>query len=153
MVLIHLFIQPIFTGHLLCTLEKEMATHSSILAWEIPWTGACSGYSPWIHKRIKHDLATKQQHVPGTGQSIRHTAVNKTAWNSSPPGESSKCLGNNLSLKAACYRGKWSGLREFWFQTQVLSTITHVNLSKLCNLLKHQPFCLWNGNGSILPKL
>ena len=21
-------------------LEKEMATHSSILAWEIPWTGA-----------------------------------------------------------------------------------------------------------------
>ena len=24
-------------------LEKEMATHSSILAWEIPW----EGYSPW----------------------------------------------------------------------------------------------------------
>ena len=22
------------------TLEKEMATHSSILAWRIPWTGA-----------------------------------------------------------------------------------------------------------------
>ena len=22
-------------------LEVEMATHSSILAWEIPWTGAC----------------------------------------------------------------------------------------------------------------
>ena len=22
-------------------LEKEMATPSSILAWEIPWTGAC----------------------------------------------------------------------------------------------------------------
>ena len=22
-------------------LEKEMATHSSILAWEIPWRGAC----------------------------------------------------------------------------------------------------------------
>ena len=21
-------------------LEKEMATHSSVLAWEIPWTGA-----------------------------------------------------------------------------------------------------------------
>ena len=24
-------------------LEKEMATHSSILAWEIPWTEECSG--------------------------------------------------------------------------------------------------------------
>ena len=23
-------------------LEKEMATHSSILAWEIPWTEECS---------------------------------------------------------------------------------------------------------------
>ena len=24
-------------------LEKEMATHSSILAWKIPWTGEPSG--------------------------------------------------------------------------------------------------------------
>ena len=29
-------------------LEKEMATHSSILAWRIPWTEA--GYSPWGRK-------------------------------------------------------------------------------------------------------
>ena len=32
-------------------LEKEMATHSSTLAWKIPWTekpGA--GYSPWGYK-------------------------------------------------------------------------------------------------------
>ena len=28
-------------------LEKEMATHSSILAWEIPWTESLAGYSPW----------------------------------------------------------------------------------------------------------
>ena len=28
-------------------LEKEMATHSSILAWEIPWTEELVGYSPW----------------------------------------------------------------------------------------------------------
>ena len=27
-------------------LEKEMATHSSILAWEIPWTESLAGYSP-----------------------------------------------------------------------------------------------------------
>ena len=24
-----------------------MATHSSILAWEIPWTEEPAGYSPW----------------------------------------------------------------------------------------------------------
>ena len=33
------------------SLEKEMATHSSILAWEIPWTEeAGEVYSPWGHK-------------------------------------------------------------------------------------------------------
>ena len=31
-------------------LEGEMATHSSILAWEIPWTEEPGGYSPWGHK-------------------------------------------------------------------------------------------------------
>ena len=41
------------------TLEKEMATHSSILAWEIPWR-SLAGYSPW-GRRVVHDLATKQQ--------------------------------------------------------------------------------------------
>ena len=27
-------------------LEKGMATHSSILAWRIPWTESLTGYSP-----------------------------------------------------------------------------------------------------------
>ena len=31
-------------------LEEEMATHSSILAWGIPWTEELGGYSPWDHK-------------------------------------------------------------------------------------------------------
>ena len=30
--------------------EKEMATHSSILASEIPWTENVVGYSPWGQK-------------------------------------------------------------------------------------------------------
>ena len=38
-----------------------MATHSSILGWRIPWTGEPAGYSPWGHKRVRHDLATKKQ--------------------------------------------------------------------------------------------
>ena len=30
--------------------EKEMATHSSILAWRSPWTeGSLVGYNPWGH--------------------------------------------------------------------------------------------------------
>ena len=32
-------------------LEKGMATHSGVLAWEIPWTEEPGGlYSPWGHK-------------------------------------------------------------------------------------------------------
>ena len=36
-------------------LEKEMATHSSILAWKIPWTEgqrSLVGYSPWGRKEL-----------------------------------------------------------------------------------------------------
>ena len=33
-------------------LEKEMATHSSILAWRIPWRRSLVGYSPWDHKEL-----------------------------------------------------------------------------------------------------
>ena len=40
-------------------LEKGMGTHSSIRAWEIPWTEESDSYSPWGGKRVGHDLATK----------------------------------------------------------------------------------------------
>jgi len=44
------------------TPEKEMATHSSSLAWEISWMEEPGGYSPWGCKRVGCDLVTKQQH-------------------------------------------------------------------------------------------
>ena len=31
-------------------LEEGMAIHSSILAWEIPWTEEPGGLSPWGHR-------------------------------------------------------------------------------------------------------
>ena len=34
-------------------LEEEMATHSTIFAWKIPWTQEPGGYSPWGHKEPK----------------------------------------------------------------------------------------------------
>ena len=37
-------------------LEEDMATHSSILAWRIPWTEA--GYSPWHHTESDMTEAT-----------------------------------------------------------------------------------------------
>ena len=43
------------------SLEKEMVTYSSILAWEILGQRSLAGYSPWGRKRVGRDLATKQQ--------------------------------------------------------------------------------------------
>jgi len=43
-------------------LEKEMATHSSILAWEIPWTERNpASYNPWGHKELDTTKRLKQQ--------------------------------------------------------------------------------------------
>ena len=48
-------------------LEKGMAIHSSILAWEIPWTEGPSGVAKSMgFQRVGHDLVTKkqQQQIP-----------------------------------------------------------------------------------------
>ena len=44
-------------------LEKEMATHSNILAWEIPWTEESGGLQSMGLQRVRHDLTTKQQQL------------------------------------------------------------------------------------------
>ena len=42
-------------------LEKEMVTHSNILAWKIPWTEEPDGLQSVGLQRVIYDLATKQQ--------------------------------------------------------------------------------------------
>ena len=44
-------------------LEKGMATHSSILAWRIPWTEEPGWLQSVGSQRVGHDLATEQQIV------------------------------------------------------------------------------------------
>ena len=36
-------------------LEKEMATHSSTLAWKIPWTEECHRLQSMGSQRVRHD--------------------------------------------------------------------------------------------------
>ena len=50
------------------TLEKEMATHSSTLAWRIPWTEEPSGLQSIGSQRVRHDGA------------ITLTLTNLTSW-------------------------------------------------------------------------
>ena len=44
---------------------EEMATHSSILAWRIPWTEDLAGYSPWGHTHTTE--AREQESMQGSG--------------------------------------------------------------------------------------
>ena len=41
-------------------LVKAMATHSSVLAWEIPWTEEPGGLQSMGSQTVGHDLMTKQ---------------------------------------------------------------------------------------------
>ena len=45
------------------SLEKEMATHSSILAWEIPWTEEPGGLQSIGSQRVGHGLVTEHSHT------------------------------------------------------------------------------------------
>ena len=40
-------------------LEEEMATHSSILAWRIPWMEEPDGLQPMGSQRVRHKKVTK----------------------------------------------------------------------------------------------
>ena len=42
-------------------LEKEMATNSTILAWEIPWTEEPGELQSMELQRVSHNLVTKKQ--------------------------------------------------------------------------------------------
>ena len=45
-------------------LEEEMAIHSNILAWEIPWTEEPGRLQSMGLQRVGYNLATKQQQGP-----------------------------------------------------------------------------------------
>ena len=43
--------------------EKEMATHSSMLAWEISWTEEPGGLYSMRSQRVRHDFMTEYTHT------------------------------------------------------------------------------------------
>ena len=47
-----------------------MATHSSILAWRIPWMRSLVGYSPWGHKEL--DTTEVTVHVSQCRENVRY---------------------------------------------------------------------------------
>ena len=43
-------------------LEEDMATHSSILTWRVPWIEKPGGYSPKDHKELDTTEVTQHAH-------------------------------------------------------------------------------------------
>ena len=44
-------------------LEEEMATHSSVLSWEIPWTEEPGGLQSMGSQRTRHDWEQAQTQI------------------------------------------------------------------------------------------
>ena len=74
-------------------LEEEMTTHSSILAWRIPWTEEPGGPQSIGSQRVGHDLATSLFRdcdaslpvSPATACQVIHAGLR-------PSGESAGCF-------------------------------------------------------------
>ena len=52
-------------------LEKEMATHSSILAWEVSWTEECGGLQSMGHKESDTTEQLNSKHMTYSKYSLR----------------------------------------------------------------------------------
>ena len=124
-------------------LEKEMVTHSVILAWEIPWTESLVGYSPRGCKRVGHDLATKQQQQKFnysflSFSYLRHWKIGTLQWRPTPvllPGKSHGCR----SLEGCSPWGRWESDMTEWLHFQFsLSCIGEGNGNPLqCSCLEN----------------
>ena len=52
------------------SLRNKIATHSSILAWEILWTEEFDGRQPMVLQRVGHDLAPERAQRDRTGNTV-----------------------------------------------------------------------------------
>ena len=66
--------------------EGEMATHSSILAWKIPWTEEPGGLQSMRSQTAGHNWVTEHTHTPGDLHACGlWTTLFKTILTSKPP--------------------------------------------------------------------
>ena len=63
-------------------LEKEMETHSSILAWKISWTEEPGGLQSMGPQRVRHNWATNTQVYPSPPKVSLCPSIILTSWSS-----------------------------------------------------------------------
>ena len=61
-------------------LEKEMATHSSIFAWKIPWTEEPGGLQSIGSQRVGHDFAATSTKIQWWNQIPKDSKLIRKPW-------------------------------------------------------------------------
>ena len=122
-------------------MEKGMATHSSILAWRIPWTEEPGGLQSTGSQRVGHNWSDLHM------QNLKKKNKEPT----------SPMLSTSLSsfFPVCCYLDKNAKNLDFWNPTEFKShypSLSHDNvlpeviLSALCDIF---PFCIWDCRGHL----
>ena len=131
-----------FTFHF-HALEKEMATHSSVLAWRIPGTGSLVGCRLWGHSESDMIKATQQQqqHLIKGGSDDKESTCSAGEPGSIPGSGRSSEEGNGYPLQYSCLensmdRGAWwatvQGVTIKQFKNSRGKELFHLLIVSLC---------------------
>ena len=119
-------------------LEKEMANHSSILTWEIPWTEESGGLQSVGLQRVRHNLATEQACSPPC---LALPSVCLVLWShlKSPIGSLTE---EGAGIRSVILASSNAGFHEYSNWTAVSINLdgttnsVHMSLSKLWEIVK-----------------
>ena len=123
-------------------LEKQMATHSRILAWRIPWTEEPGGYSPWSHKESDTtEWLTFTSSLSGCFILLETTAKQQEMFKSLMIKEMQKKWDFTSHNKIYFEKRSFNLLHRFFFPQNVLWRILDFKLLKIEYLFpNHSPF-------------
>jgi len=96
-------------------LEEEMATHSSILAWEIPWTEDPGGLQFTGWQRIRHNWTHRHDWAQ------THTTHTHTHTHTRTPGKKNKSRNKEITIRkesedSECHKHTGRGMRRTSFR-------------------------------------
>ena len=97
------------------SLEEEMAPHSSVVSWRIPWTEEPGGLQPMGSQRVRHDWVASTFTLSRSRK--RASARHRIFWCS------------DLGCPASRTRRN----KCLWFRLQSVASVTHPELMPCCS--------------------
>ena len=111
-------------------LEKGTATHSSILAWRIPWTEEPGGYSPWGHKESDMTEQLTHTHTQCLFKVLSGNRLGQWPVDMGPMLEGNPCCQEtNVMFKILKKKKSWSQVTE---NKNTSASNAKVHLAEFC---------------------